>query len=245
MVIRRLKSDFRIEKMHGLYFLLLVGSFIVSTFFMATHFFQVKWECWVAYSLLTFALLTTGVGCVDYKNPKNVHKGSFKYFINSINISKMSVIGEMLMDSDKKGDRDNEAVGCVLFFLGFVPFGIGLVMFWIQYPSYNFLALGAINLLLLILDYNFSGYKINKLKIEDEMLHKISDINDLSDSEKSWLKKTLLRSVNEKGYVSRMSLYNSCLELEKEQIIRIQKEILSEPKSRKMEDVLKKTHLPF
>lgn len=229
MIIKRLKSESGLEIRHALYGIVLFITTLVSTYYMATNYKEVNAYCITAFVLLVVAFFTTTNGIKDYKSNKNVHKGSFIHFINSINISHLSLLGEIEKDSriaQKKG-KDGGALGLVIFFLGFVPFA-GTAAYWMFSDAHNYypFVVASINAGLMTLDLMYSGYELNILKVEDEKLRELFEVNDLTDNEKNKLRKSLGSKVDKDGFISRYALYKICNSLKEDQVKRKQKEAL-------------------
>lgn len=251
MFIRRLTADSWIEKQHAIVGFLLLISAVTSTYLIVANYSKINIYCMIGYALALFALFTTGIGIKDYKSNKNVHKGSFTHYINSINIAHLSLLGEFRKDdyvAEKKG-KDASSLAFTVFFLGIFPFVLtGLYWAFGEESNYKPFLLASLNLFLIFIDISYSGFSLNNLKIEDEKLAELFMINDLTDTEKNKLRKALSKEIENKGFITRYSLYKICNKLKEEQIKRKQKEAIgldfgsgdSPNQSRKIGDVFEK-----
>lgn len=217
-VKNRFKTESGVEKLHGMFYILIWISMPVIAYFSFLHFQEMNKYCFIGLGLYALFILTTLSGLVDYKNVKDAHSNTYEKYKASINPSRGSFLYRDAKDAHDervKANKSTEDMTLCAFILTIaVISAIIALIYGFCTDNYYPFALTSFNLFLVLFSFFFAGEVINDIEVNHLQLEEINDVTDLSTIEKNTFKHFLKNKLDKDKKITRGHMYTIFKELD-------------------------------
>lgn len=208
--IGRIKSENRIEKLHGVLFYAAVATLLgLVGYYLYALFYNVEvinnFTLFMGFG--AFCLCSIISGNADYKNPKKIHKGTLEHYLADLSPSRGGIIEYSLSDSTVF----KNFIFFSLMGIFFVSIGVGI--FNLVNGHYLQGLLVSANCLYIVMLMFLSGGFINSIAVSSDKLDAIDSIENISEEDKLKFRHGAMVKIKKDGYISRSEVLSLCKDI--------------------------------